>query len=291
VTENHGLAQVAARVPHGVICLTSALQFHHLTTISPWRVHRMLPPGARSPHIEYPLLALVYASEQAYQAGIEEHTIEGVPVKVTSVEARVESQGESTELQWAFDSAFRFFPLMEYAELGLTLHPFDLATNKVLALVGRAVPRDWVDIIECDSRLQPFGYLFHPVDRINSLFMTGGFGSTLGGKAGPLEQFTVGGPMRLGAHGHEEYRGNAYGYAYVGALHQIARLAPYVGGKVLVFSSFEIGGAFSDFNHARYRGDVSAGIVAETLLGPISVGGSVGEGGVSRFYFALGHLY
>jgi predicted transcriptional regulator of viral defense system len=85
VTENHGLAQVAARVPQGVICLTSALQFHHLTTTSPWRIHLMLPRGARSPHIKYPPLALVYSSEQSYQAGIEEHTIEGVPVKVTSV--------------------------------------------------------------------------------------------------------------------------------------------------------------------------------------------------------------
>jgi len=39
----------------------------------------------------------------------------------------------------------------------LALHPFDLATNKVLALVGRLEVRDWVDVIECDRRLQPFG--------------------------------------------------------------------------------------------------------------------------------------
>jgi hypothetical protein len=57
------------------------------------------------------------------------------------------------------DSAFRFFPLVEHPELGLTLHPFDLATNKVLALVGRLEVRDWIDVIECSERLQPFGYL------------------------------------------------------------------------------------------------------------------------------------
>ena len=33
--------------------------------------------------------------------------------------------------------SFRFFPLVEHEELGLTLHPFGLATNKVLALIGR----------------------------------------------------------------------------------------------------------------------------------------------------------
>ena len=57
------------------------------------------------------------------------------------------------------DSAFRFFPLVEHADFGLALHPFDLATNKVLALVGRAEVRDWVDIIHCHASLQPFGYL------------------------------------------------------------------------------------------------------------------------------------
>ena len=44
-------------------------------------------------------------------------------------------------------------------QLGLTLHPFDLATNKVLAMVGRLEVRDWVDAINADRRLQPLGYL------------------------------------------------------------------------------------------------------------------------------------
>src|SRR5574341_573491 len=38
-------------------------------------------------------------------------------------------------------------------------HPFDLATNKVLALVGRLEVRDWIDVIQCHDRIQPLGYL------------------------------------------------------------------------------------------------------------------------------------
>ena len=75
------------------------------------------------------------------------------------VEAEVSRDGEVLLLQWVRDTAFRFYPLVEHAELGLVLHPFDLATNKVLALVGRLEARDWVDVIECDVRLQPLGYL------------------------------------------------------------------------------------------------------------------------------------
>lgn len=75
------------------------------------------------------------------------------------VEAEVRMGTDGVMLQWVQDSAFRFFPLVEHADFGLALHPFDLATNKVLALVGRAEVRDWVDIIHCHAALQPFGYL------------------------------------------------------------------------------------------------------------------------------------
>ena len=74
-------------------------------------------------------------------------------------EAVARHAGHELLLQWTRDSAFRFFPLVGHEELGLTLHPFDLATNKVLALVGRLEPRDWVDVLECDGRIQPLGYL------------------------------------------------------------------------------------------------------------------------------------
>ena len=75
------------------------------------------------------------------------------------VEAHVSQGPDAVVVEWTRDSAYRFFPLVEHADLGLVLHPFDLATNKVLALVGRLEPRDWIDVIECDARLQPLGYL------------------------------------------------------------------------------------------------------------------------------------
>ena len=75
------------------------------------------------------------------------------------VEAEVSRGRETALLEWARDSAYRFFPLIEHPDLGLTLHPFDLATNKVLALVGRLEVRDWIDVIVASERVQPLGYL------------------------------------------------------------------------------------------------------------------------------------
>lgn len=75
------------------------------------------------------------------------------------VEAEVSTDHETVVMQWTADSAFRFFPLIEHEDFGLTMHPFDLATNKVLALVGRLEARDWIDVISCDEKIQKLGYL------------------------------------------------------------------------------------------------------------------------------------
>ncbi|MEO6402890.1 MAG: nucleotidyl transferase AbiEii/AbiGii toxin family protein, partial [Vicinamibacteria bacterium] len=75
------------------------------------------------------------------------------------VQASVTGLGDSVKVEWVRDSAYRFFPLQLDPVLGLTLHPLDLATNKVLALVGRLEVRDWIDAIGSHERLQPLGYL------------------------------------------------------------------------------------------------------------------------------------
>jgi len=87
------------------------------------------------------------------------YTVATTRDRQTFVEAVVTRGSESVILQWTSDSAYRFFPLIEHPDFGLALHPFDLATNKVLALVGRLEPRDWVDVITCHDRIQPLGYL------------------------------------------------------------------------------------------------------------------------------------
>jgi hypothetical protein len=75
------------------------------------------------------------------------------------VEAFVRKDTDAVVVQWAVDSAFRFFPLVRGPADLPALHPFDLATNKALALIGRLEPRDWVDLISCHDRIQHLGLL------------------------------------------------------------------------------------------------------------------------------------
>jgi len=88
------------------------------------------------------------------------YTVQQLRLLPSFAEALVRKEKDSVVLQWARDSAFRFFPLLEDSTFGLTLHPFDLATNKVLALAGRLEARDWIDVLACHERIQNLGYLF-----------------------------------------------------------------------------------------------------------------------------------
>jgi predicted transcriptional regulator of viral defense system len=85
VSEHNALAEVARKHPQAIVCLLSALRFHDLTTQSPFEVWLAIPNKARAPKMDYPPLRIVRFSGAALTRGVEDHVIDGVPVRVTSV--------------------------------------------------------------------------------------------------------------------------------------------------------------------------------------------------------------
>jgi len=83
---NPDLVQISLRVPRAVICLISALYFHELTTQIPHQVHIALPRDVKTPKVDYPPLKAFHFSEASYKSGMEEHTLDGVPVRIYSKE-------------------------------------------------------------------------------------------------------------------------------------------------------------------------------------------------------------
>jgi len=83
-TAEHTLAQVAKRIPGGVLCLLTALRFHGLTTQAPAEVWIALPEKARRPKLDYPRLRVTRFSGAALTEGIETHRLENVDVRVYS---------------------------------------------------------------------------------------------------------------------------------------------------------------------------------------------------------------
>jgi hypothetical protein len=85
--------------------------------------------------------------------------LEWVETQETLRRATVSKDGRSTRMDWAYDSAFRFFPVQPDAELGFVLHPLDGATNKVLALAGRGELRDYLDVLFLHRNVLSLGAL------------------------------------------------------------------------------------------------------------------------------------
>jgi predicted transcriptional regulator of viral defense system len=82
ITEYHNYAVIGKRVPKSVICLTSALRFHNIGTQLPRKIWLALEKGSAQPHFSYPPFWVVRFSGLSFSAGVEEHSIEGVTVKI-----------------------------------------------------------------------------------------------------------------------------------------------------------------------------------------------------------------
>ena len=80
----HTLAEACTLVPKGVICLTSALQFHGLTLQTPSAVWMAIDRAAWRPKIDYPSIRFVRFAKAGLTEGIERHQIEGARAPVTS---------------------------------------------------------------------------------------------------------------------------------------------------------------------------------------------------------------
>jgi len=83
-TEHQTLLEACSKVLRAVICLSSALRFHNLTTENPFEVWIALRRGAWAPKSAYPPIHVVWVSGPALEFGIEEHTIKGGTLRVYS---------------------------------------------------------------------------------------------------------------------------------------------------------------------------------------------------------------
>ena len=83
-TEHHTLAEVAKRVPRGVVCLLTALRFHGLGSQNPRDVWLAVDRRAGIPRIDFTPVRIVRTSGAALSTGIGEHDVDGVRVRITS---------------------------------------------------------------------------------------------------------------------------------------------------------------------------------------------------------------
>lgn len=171
-----------------------------------------------------------------------------------------------------------------------------------------SVPRAGTRVVVTASRVLQSPDLTHPISQLEmqtsnfiplgpktSLFANVSGGTTFRGSAGPFQVFSLGGPFRLGAYLPYEFVGNHYAYASLGFHRDFYRLPELVGGRVYWGGWYEAGTAFGtttgDPGPIAIRGTFNLGFIADTIVGPIVLAGSVSPTGQSRVNFSVGRLF
>ncbi len=106
-----------------------------------------------------------------------------------------------------------------------------------------------------------------------------------------VNDFALGGPLRLGSFNTDQLRGDNYLLGGGGYLRGMGRMPDVLGGSIFLGAWVEAGSAFDEWDTKDWKSDITGGFILETLLGPVFLGGSVGFRGGGRFYVALGPFF
>ena len=133
---------------------------------------------------------------------------------------------------------------------------------------------------------------FQPIARPASIFVSGEGGTTFGTRnTGPFPLFFLGGPGRLSAYGLNKLYGDQYYLVRAGYLHDLFTMPPFLGKKIYAIGSYEFGKMYGFPLETKFPNDVTAGILAQTAVGPLFIGGSLGDDGHRKWFFQLGRVF
>ena len=89
IGESNGPVEVCLAIPKAVICLTSALAFHELTTFIPKAITYAIPRSDKPIKLSYPPTESYYFSQTQYKAGTEHHETKAGNIRIYSIEKTI----------------------------------------------------------------------------------------------------------------------------------------------------------------------------------------------------------
>jgi NTE family protein len=126
-----------------------------------------------------------------------------------------------------------------------------------------------------------------------SIFVGAFGGSSYGYKTG-VPEFSLGGSQYLVAWSTNELLTNQYFLGQIGYIRQLLKLPPFLGSSVNLLGLFEVGKTYKLPNgpsppHLPIDG--AAGLLVDTIFGPVEIAGAVGDYGHGRFFFRIGRTF
>ena len=139
------------------------------------------------------------------------------------------------------------------------------------------------------------GQLYHKLNEPSSVFLAGAAGTTFNYDTG-IPQFSLGGSRELVAYGTNELLMDKYFLFQLGYIRQMAKLPPLLGSGVYFLGVYEAAQVYgppsSMVNKASgFPTDAAAGIVVNTIFGPVEAAYAYGDTGHHKFFFRVGRLF
>jgi NTE family protein len=132
---------------------------------------------------------------------------------------------------------------------------------------------------------------FKRLSKPSSVFFTAAGGTTYShGKVG-VPRFSLGGVRALAAYGNNELLTNQYFLFKLGYIRKLKELPALIGSDIDFVGEYELGKAYGRPLASNLPNDVVAGIVVNTIFGPVLIGGAYGDTGHHKFFFNLGRIF
>ena len=143
--------------------------------------------------------------------------------------------------------------------------------------------------------LQAAGQVYFKLNEPSSVFLNGSGGTTFDHATG-LPQFSLGGSRQLVAYGTNELLIDKYFLFQVGYIRQLAKLPPLLGSGIYFLGVYEAAQVYGPphtmVNKASgFPTDAAAGLVVNTIFGPVEAAYAYGDTGHRKFFFRVGRLF
>jgi NTE family protein len=179
-------------------------------------------------------------------------------------------------------------------------YTLDRLDDPVIPRQGQFVQADWEWVNTSPIAPAPYPLVeakaqdFFRISEPSSIFLSGYVGSAFDYQTG-LPQFSLGGSTELVAYGINELLANQYLLFQVGYLRQFAKLPPLLGGGIYGLGLYEVAQVYDQpLGVERASGlptDAAAGLVVNTIFGPVEAAYAYGDTGHHKFFFRIGRLF
>lgn len=179
-------------------------------------------------------------------------------------------------------------------------YKLDRLDNAVIPRAGQSLKADFLWTNASPEAPNAFPVLevasqnYFRISEPSSVFLSGFAGTTLNYQTG-LPQFSLGGSQQLVAYGTNELLMNKYFLFQLGYIRQLAKLPPLLGSGIYFLGLYEAAQVYDQgplLNKASaFPTDGAAGLVVNTIFGPVEAAYSYGDTGHHKFFFRIGRLF